>query len=204
MAGRLFTPSVRISVVVVLGLTLSACGGGLFTKAPPPAYDLTAARQFPRWQGAPRGQLVVTEPSGVSALDTEKVVVRSTQGEISTLPGAQWSDRLPKLLQSRIVQSFENANRLRAVGKPGERLTVDYQLLVDLRAFQIAVGDGTSAEVEFTAKIVADRSGRIVAAKVFRVSIPVGGTAAEPSMAALDDAFRRAVTELVLWASRIV
>lgn len=203
MAGR-FSPSLRLVAVIASALSLGACGGGLFSKAPPPAYDLTAARQFPRHGGGARGQLIVAEPTGVSALDTEKVVVRTAKGEISTLPDAQWSDRLPKLVQARIVQSFENANRLRAVGKPGDRLTVDYQLLVDLRSFQLSVGEGSHAEVEFAAKIVSDRSGRIVAAKVFRVIIPVGGSSPEPVMAALDDAFGRAMTELVLWASRLV
>lgn len=204
MAGR-YSRSVRVVSVLALSLSLGACaGGGPFASAPPPAFDLTAPRLFPHAGRAARGQLMIAEPTGVSILDTEKVVVRTADGQISQLPGAQWSDRLPKLLQARILQAFENANRLRAVGRPGERLASDYQLLTDLRAFQISVGPETAAEVEIAVKVVADRSGRIVAAHVFRVVVPSAGIGADQAMAALDQAFGRAITQIVLWATQIV
>jgi len=145
--------------------------------------------------------LLVNEPTGISILDSDKVMVRSASGEVSQLPNAQWSDRLPRLLQARIIQSFENANRMRAVGRPGERLAADYQLLTDLRAFQISVNaEQLSAEVEIAAKVVGDQSGRIVGARVFRASVPI--TTSGTEVAALDEAFHRAVTDLVVWAAR--
>ena len=175
----------------------------IFGAKAPPTFDLTAARRFPRHSGPPRGQLIIGEPTALAILDSEKIVVRPAQGELGYLAGAQWSDRLPKLLQARIVQSFENANRLRAVGRPGERLTADFSLVTDVRAFQVALADnGVFAEVEISAKIVVDKSGRIVAGRVFRATVPAASSQPPAVAMALDEAFRRVAVDLVLWAAR--
>jgi len=181
---------------------LAGCSS-LGSKAPPPTYELFAARDFPRHAGGGRGQLIVQEPTALSALDSDRIMVRLADGGIAQLPNAQWEDRLPKLLQARIVQSFENGNRLRAVGRPGDRLAADYQLVTDIRAFQISAPDGT-AEVEIAAKIVRDRTGRIGPAKVFKVSVPTDSTEGPAAVAALNAAFTRAAKQMVIWASRYI
>jgi cholesterol transport system auxiliary component len=187
------------------GLIAPALAGcsSLGGKAPPPTYELFAARVFPRHTGGGRGQLIVQEPAALSALDSDRIMVRLADGGIAQLPNAQWEDRLPKLLQARIVQSFENGHRLRAVGRPGDRLAADYQLVTDIRAFQISAVDGT-AEVEIAAKIVRDRTGRIGPAGGFGVAGPADSTGGAAAVAAIDAAFARAATQRVLWASRYI
>jgi cholesterol transport system auxiliary component len=188
-----------VSVAAMLG----GCSGGLGGKSPPPTYELFAATSFPRHAGGGRGQLIVPEPSALAILDTDRVMVRLAGGETAQLGNAQWEDRLPKLLQARIVQSFENGHRLRAVGKPGDKLTADYQLVIDVRAFQISADTGT-AEVEIAAKIVGERTGRIGAARVFKVSVPAEATEGPAAIAAINAAFNKVVTDMVIWASRYV
>lgn len=188
-------------LAVALTLPLAACAG-LFSKGAPVTYDLTAvkgARAF----GSPRGQLIVAEPTALAILDSERIVARPAPAQVAYLADAQWSDRLPKLLQARIVQTFENASRLRAVGRPGERLMADYQLVTDIRAFNISAVAG-AAEVEIAAKVVADRSGRIVAARVFRAVVPASATEGPAAVAAIDAAFGDVAIELVKWAARLV
>lgn len=195
----------RAAVAAALAVLLSGCGGGLGfgSKPPPPTYDLFAAQSFPRRSGPARGQLIVTEPTALAALDTEKIVVRPNPDEVAQLGTAQWQDRLPKLLQARILQSFENASRLRAVGKPGDRLTADYQLVVDVRAFEISAANST-ADVVIAAKIVRDRTGRIAAARIFRASVPASDINGAGAVAALNEAFANVAVQLVLWAARLV
>ena len=193
-------------VVSALAVLLSGCAGGglsLGSKPPPPPFDLFAAQTFPRRSGPPRGQLIVTEPTALAVLDTEKIMVRPSPDEVAQLGNAQWQDRLPKLLQARIVQSFENASRLRAVGKPGDKLAADYQLVMDVRAFEISAA-GSTADVVIAAKIVRERTGRISAARVFRASVPSPGTDGAGAVGALNDAFASVAVQLVLWAARLV
>jgi len=196
-AGR--AGAARGAVLVLLALGLAACG-----SAAVPTYDLTAPRAFPPHRGAARGQLLVVEPAALALLDTDRILVRPGGGQMAQLGGAQWSDRLPKLLQSRLVQAFENANRVRAVGRPGDRIVADYQLVVDVRAFNVTIGSAPTAEVELSAKIIADRAGRIVGARVFRATIPAGTGEGGDAVRAIDEAFGRVATELVLWAARLV
>ena len=187
-----------------MALFVGGCAALGGSKPPPPTYDLTAPQTFPRVARAPRGQLIIPEATGLSVLDSDKIVVRPAAGEIAVLADAQWSDRLTKLVQARTIETFENASRLRAVGRPSDRLSADYQLLLDIRAFEILIPAGPAAEVEIAVKIVGDRSGRIIAARVFRAIVPAGATQGPAAVAALDAAFGRVTTDLVLWTTRII
>ncbi|WP_020177933.1 ABC-type transport auxiliary lipoprotein family protein [Methylopila sp. M107] len=184
----------RLGPVLLAALALGACAGG---KAPQ-TFDLSAP---PRGTHSASfgGNLVVAEPVAVATLDGQRVVVKPTAGEIAYLPDAQWSDRLPKLVQSKIIEAYENSSRLTSVGRPGDRLTVDYQLISELRAFEIDAATG-QATVELTAKVVNDKTGKIAAARVFSASRPVGQpiTGAGATQA-LDGALGEVLTKLVSW-----
>ena len=172
-------------------------------KGSMPAYDLAAANDFPHRTRPARGQIVIAEPVTLGPFDGERIVVRPSPGETTQLGDAQWEDRLPKLMQARIVQSFENANRMRAVGRPTDKIAADFALMSDIRAFEISVADGT-AVVEIAAKIVRERTGRIIAARVFRATVPAASSEGAGAVAALNEAFAKAARELVLWAAHVV
>ena len=59
------------------------------------------------------------------------------------------------------------------------------------------------AEIEFAAKIMSD-NGRILGAKVFRATVPAKAMNAASAAAALDEAFGKCATELVIWAAGIM
>ena len=170
--------------------------GGAPSK-PVPIYDLSARRTFPPSK-APQGQLVIPEPTALIEFDSQKIVERSKDGESSSLANAQWSDNLPKLVQARVVQSFENANDLRWVARPMEGLTADRQLLIDIRDFEVLLLPEPTAKVEFSAKILG-ADGKIVDARIFSASVAAEATDVAARVAALDQAFGKAVTELVVW-----
>ena len=67
-----------------------------------------------------------------------------------------------------------------------------------------AVRPHPMAEVEISAKVVTDRGGRVLAAKVFRASVPAASTEGPDAVSALDEAFQRVITDLVAWASHVV
>ncbi len=174
--------------------------GGGPAAAPPIVYDLTAARVFPTATKAPSGLLAVMEPTGVLMFDTQKILVRPSGVEGPTFANARWSDNLPKLLQARIIQSFENANLLRTVTRPMEALTADYQLLIDVRSFQLSMLAEPVADVEFAARILAT-NGRIVDARIFHATVRPAATDAAATAAALDEAFGKLAVELVAWTT---
>lgn len=181
---------------IIAGLERLTGGGA---KAPPRIFDLAAAKSFPGLKKRPTAQLLVLEPTALSELDSEKILVRRADpGGAPPLATAHWPDMLPKVVQARIVQSFENAQYMRALGRVSEGTRGDFQLLIDIRSFQVNAGSSAAAEIELAGRIVS-AEGRVVDARMFRASVPVAQLEAEAIAKALSDAFEKVATEIVLW-----
>jgi phospholipid/cholesterol/gamma-HCH transport system substrate-binding protein len=177
--------------------------GGGAQKSAAHVFDLKAVQSFPPLAKIPAGQLVVPEPDVVGNLFNDEIVVRTPTGERSTAIQAKWPDSLTRVLQSRIVQSFENANYLKILGRQPEGLKIDYQLLIDLRSFQVVTSDPPTAQFAFSAKIIGE-TGEILGARIFDVRVPASITDEAAVAAALNEAFRKAVTDLVVWTLKSV
>lgn len=186
---------------IVQGLERMTGGGP--PKPAPPVYDLAAPRDFPAMEKAPRGQLAVLEPTALVMFDTQRILVRPNADSNPALANAQWGDSIPKLIQAKIIQSFENANFLKAVGRPMDGFNAEYQLALDIRSFQISTSPSPTADVEFAAKILGD-NGRIVDARVFHATAPAKDLNPSGAVGALEQAFDKAAIELVVWASRAI
>lgn len=144
-------------------------------------------------------RLRISEPIAGADLDSDRILVRTSPQEVATLAGAKWADRLPLLVQSRLTQTFENANLLRQVG---DRATAsaDYELNVDIRAFELDVAQ-SRVEVDLAVKIVTAVGGRVVAAQIFTAEAPVASTSGAAVSAALDDALSSVMTRIVAFAA---
>lgn len=188
-----FTPIAAL--VLAVSLTLSGCGGG----STPTTYDLSAPRDFGRIGGA-RATLVINEPTTVQTLDSDRMIVRDSGGALSFLGGTQWADRIPKLVQTRLIQTFENGSRIASVSRPGERIVPDLQLNTDIRSFNIDAATNT-AVVEITAKLVGDRTGHIQRARLFSARVPVGAVDGAAAAHALDQALSKVLIDIVRWAA---
>jgi phospholipid/cholesterol/gamma-HCH transport system substrate-binding protein len=186
---------------IVAGLERLTGGGA--ANAAQVVYDLTAPTQFAAIAGALRGQLIVAEPTALIALETRKFLIRPNPSDEPTFAKAEWSDNAPKLLQAKIIQTFENAGLSKTVSRPAEGLVADRQLALDIRKFQISTSPEPLAEIEFAAKIMSD-NGRIVEAKVFHATVPAKEMNASSAATALDEAFGKSATELVIWAAGVM
>ena len=184
------------ALVPALGLGLAACG----SKAVNDTFDLTASvSEIATPASARNRQLLVADPSALKALDSEQILVRVSGAEIQYLSQSQWSDRLTRVVQSKLVEAFENTNRLGGVGKPGQGLAIDYQLITDVRAFEISAEGADRGVVEISAKLLNDRNGTVRAQRVFRAEVPSSGTDNAAYVAALDRAFARVTADIVAW-----
>jgi cholesterol transport system auxiliary component len=184
----------RFAGLLAASWVLSARSGG-----PPPAtFDLAQHETAAKTLHGKR-QLVVTEPSALQPLDSDRVLVRRPDGTLATLARAQWSDRLPRLVQSRIVQAFENGGAVGRVGASGGPLTADMTLDVEIHVFEVDVGAG-QGRIELTVKLIDALSGRAVAARIFKANAPSPG-AGPAAAGSLDQALAQVLSELVHWAA---
>jgi cholesterol transport system auxiliary component len=184
---------IRLGLAVGVTIVVAACGGATAV----PTYDLIAPHEFGQIRPA-RGLLAVAVPSALQTLDTEKIVVEPSPGVVTYASDAQWSDRLPRLLQARIVEAFENSTRIRTVARTGDRVSADAQLVTDIRTFSI---QGGNAVVEISAKIISERGGRIAAARVFIGRLPAPSANGAGAASALNDALSIVLVDLVRWTS---
>jgi len=171
-------------------------GGG--EKKPEMVYDLAAATDFPAITKTIKEQMVVPDPATILIFDTQKILIRTSAGTYSTVDDGRWADNLPKLMQARIVQSFENAHQLSAVSRPLDMLEGAYRLELGIRNFQISPGPTPTAVVEFSARLLDDK-GKVVGARIFNDSSQAKSTQAADAVAALNEAFAKAAKALVVW-----
>jgi phospholipid/cholesterol/gamma-HCH transport system substrate-binding protein len=195
-SGALARNSDRLDGIVA---GLERMTGGAAAKTRLMSYDLTGP-STPHGVTAPSlAQLVVPDPIALAALDTERIQTVSADGSYASLPDAQWSDALPKLLQLKLLRGLEDAGGFAGVSRPLEGVTGDLQLVLDLRKFQIA--PDLTAEVEIGSKLLGS-NGRIMATRTFRASLPVEGRGVPAAVAALDKAFGQVAGDLLVWTAR--
>ncbi len=177
--------------------------GGGAAKQPPATYDLAAATTFPAFEKSIPGPLVVPDPSATIVFDTQKILIRNADGTYGNVENGQWTDNLPKLMQAKILQSFENAKQMREVSRPYDQIEAQNRLEITIRSFQIALDPSPTAVVEFTARILGDK-GSVVDARLFKITVPAKSTKPADAVAALNDAFTQAATELVVWTVQAI
>ena len=171
---------------------LAGCG-----SAPSTAFDLSAPREAVRG-GRIAGQLIVAEPTTVQAFEAERIVAKDQAGTVSLIGGGQWADRLPRLVQTRLIQTLEGASRTRAVGRPGDGITGDNQLNTEIRAFNFDARTG-EAVVEISAKLVDIRSGRVLNGRLFTARTPVSSAGIGEVAPALDKSATTVFVSIARW-----
>jgi cholesterol transport system auxiliary component len=185
--------ALKMGVALSAGLLAAACGGSA-----PETFDLSAA-SVPTAHKL-RAQIAIREPLASPDLDGQRIVVRTSPETLAYLSGAQWSDRLPTLVQTRLVQTFQNANLSQSVGRAGAGFAADYSLELDIRAFELDA-KGAQANVDIAAKLVNDRGGRILAARIFNAQVPAAGTGGAAASAALNAALATVMTQIVAFTA---
>jgi len=88
--------------------------------------------------------------------------------------------------------------------KPGEGLAIDYQVIVEIRSFEVRVDGGDHAEVNLFVRILNDRNGEVRASKSFTATAPVSGSGNAAYVAALDSAFGDTAKQIVRWTDSLI
>lgn len=172
-------------------------GGG--NKPETVSYELTPPDKFPDIAALPTGQLTIAAPTTIVALDTQRIMLKSAEGLVPAFESFRWADSIPLIVQSRVIQGFENAGDPR-VGNDASGITGDFQLLINIRKFELATIGEPTAEVGLMAKLV-DSGGLVIDAKLFEASMPVSDIEKPEVIAgAINEAFGKAATDLIVWS----
>lgn len=211
-----------IALILAAALSGSGCVANIVGADDEPnvTFDLVTPAAIDDVSASRGVQVLVAEPSTLATLASQRVVVRVGPREVQYLADARYSDTLTRLTQFKIKRALESSPGIGAAAIPGEGLAIDFQIITDIRAFEIRLGGGetvvagptpdplpraTSAYVSLTVKILNDRNGNVVAARVFDTQVPVGPivgeNVGEAYIAALDAALDAALIDIRAFVS---
>jgi phospholipid/cholesterol/gamma-HCH transport system substrate-binding protein len=170
-------------------------GGG--TPAQKLTYDLRAPQNLGPANKASKGHLAVPEPTAVAMLQTQRILFLPAK-DYPGFADALWADSIPKLLQARLIESFENYDIAHAPLHTADIGQADFQLLIDVRRFRIMVDSEPVAEIGLSARIV-DKDGKVIASRLFEGGEKLDKIDPPAAVVAFNEAFGRIARDMVAW-----
>lgn len=194
---------------VALTALLSACTGNILPGAgndPPSLYVLTPKTTFAKDLPKVDWQLTIPLPIADAALNTARITLRQNPISLEYYARANWVDTAPQMIQTLLVESFENSGKIVGVGRQSVTLRADYSLLTDLREFQAEyLGDGPPrVRVRLNAKLVKMPQRTILATETFEFLEPAASSDLEAVISAFDIALGKTLKRIVEWSLKAV
>ena len=200
-------PALALLAVAIIG----GCAGlGTLKQAAKPndLYLLTPKSTFSSALPRIQKQIVVEEPTATAAVNTDQIAIQPTPLQVQYLPRARWVDRAPLIVQTLLVESYENSGKVAAVGRSTVGLRADYVIAPDLREFQgIVVADSEAGkkvriEVRMNIKVIDEYEDKIIASSSFQENVVAASDQTPDLVKAFDLALGRAMRDAVEWSIR--
>ncbi|WP_259345154.1 ABC-type transport auxiliary lipoprotein family protein [Candidatus Liberibacter sp.] len=186
---------ISLNIIMLSCMLLSSC----FGYSPKNTFDvveieLKSTQNISKYNF----QLFISEPVALKALDSENIVVRYSPTEIQYLINSQWSDKLPRMVQSKLIASFENDGRLLAISKPSQGMIADYQISSTIRSFEIDLLRN-KAVIDISVKLIGFRNGIVKAQKIFHIEEQLEKDNKMYFIKSLNLGFARISSEIIKW-----
>ena len=136
-------------------------------------------------------QLSTTRPTAPSMMDSTRIAVSPTPGELQVYKGAAWARTPTEMLESGVLRTLEDSGKIPAVARQGSGIGADYRLVMDVRHFEAEYAGAAvpSAVIEVNVKLMHSYDQLVVGSRTFRHAQPAAGT----SMHLVADAFAQAL-----------
>lgn len=124
-------------------------------------------------------QLVLAPPNAARIVDSLRIAVRPTPGELQVYRGAQWARTPSDMLQDTLLRTLEDSGRIAGVARQGSGMAGDFRLVLDIRRFEADYAQTAipSATIEVSAKLLNVSDQRVAASRVFVQAQPAATTA---------------------------
>jgi len=192
----------KTSTLLALGTLTSACAGVLPGAGPPPRlFRLTPKNTFPDGLETVGWQLVIEPPLAPAGLATTRIALHRATVELEYYARANWADLAPAMIQTLIVESFENSGKIVAVGRDSLGLRADFVLKMELREFQseYSASAPPNAHVRLNAKLVKMPQRTIIGSESFEAKVAASADRIEDIVGAFDEALGKSLKGLVVW-----
>ena len=195
-------PLIRAAALIVAALATASCAlPG--TGEPPQLYTLTPKSTFDASLPRVDWQLVVERPVASAGINTQRIAVQRSPVTLDYFARASWTDQAPALVQTLLIESFENSGKIRAVTRESSQLRADYVLQIELREFQAEYdkpGQPPQAHVRLNGKLIRMPDRTIIANQTADRLVRAEKSDMENVVLAFDEALGKAMKQMVEWA----
>lgn len=196
-----------------MNLRLVACAAALLlggcqlinaAEEPTDLYTITPKSTFEPDMPAVFWQLAVEEPNASAYLNTSRIAIAQSATSSDYYAKTGWTDRAPLMVQTRIVDSFENSHKIIAVARESIGLRANYVLQSDLRNFEAMYiyGKPPIAHVRLVAKLVRMPDRQIIGVGSFERCVRARADKVPKVVEAFDQALGSVMKRLVAWTLR--
>jgi cholesterol transport system auxiliary component len=193
--SRRFVPSILI-------LTLAGCSSLLGGGEPAHLYRLTPKSTYPPNLPHRTVQLLINEPLAPAGLDKSRIALSRSPVSIDYFADSEWTDRAPLLVQTAILQSFENSKTITAIARESVGLRADFIIETEIRHFE-AVYDSPNGPPEIwvaiNVRLVNPTSREVVAQTSFERRERASANDVPSTVWAFDEALGGVMKEIVVW-----
>jgi cholesterol transport system auxiliary component len=198
-------PAARLSrrfVPSVIVLALAGCSGLFGGSAPAHLYRVTPKSTYPANLPHRAVQILVDAPLAPAGLDTARIALSRSVVSIDYFADSEWTDRAPLLVQTALVESFENSNTVNAIDRESVGLRADFILKTEIRHFEAVYDSPNGPPDVWTAinvRLVNPSNRDIVAQSSFEQRQRASANDVPSIIAAFDEALGGVVKDIVVW-----
>ena len=191
----------RMAVSVAAAALLAGCQLISAVSDPIDLYTVTPKSTFDPDLPAVYWQLAVEAPAASANLSTGRIAIAMTPTSTDYYANAAWTDRAPLMVQTRIVDSFENTRKIVAVSRESIELRANYALQPDLRNFEALYyyGKPPIVRVRIIAKLVRMPDRQIIGVASFERCVRARADSIPKVVDAFDQALGSVIKRLVSW-----
>jgi cholesterol transport system auxiliary component len=193
--------ALRLALIAAVATSIAACGLPGADRAPPRLFVLSPKSTYSPDLPKVEWQLAIDTPIAEAGLSSSRIALRHSALSVEYFARAAWTDTAPSMVQTLLVESFENTGKIVAVGRQSIALRGDYVLVTELREFQ-AEYDGKPApeiRVRLNAKLIRMPQRVIVANHTGESVLPAENGSLEAVVTAFDDALGKVLKRTVEW-----
>ena len=200
--ARPFARHARLAVAAGMMLALAGCSilsdkpkSNNTIFAPEPAVQADPSWPKVDWQ------LVIAPPAAARFVDSLRIAVRPTPGEVQVYRDAQWARPPSDMLVDTVLRALEDSGRIGGVARQGMGVAGEYKLFFEVRRFEsdYAGGPVPSATIEVSAKLLHVQQQKVAASRVFTQSTPAASTAVPDVARAFEQSLSKIGGEIAGW-----
>jgi cholesterol transport system auxiliary component len=189
----------------IMALALAGCGSLFGGGQPTQLYRVTPVRAFPADLPHLPVQLLVDVPFAPAGLDTARIALTRSAVSIEYFADSEWTDRVPLLVQTDLLESFANSGVVNAIEREAGELRADFILKTEIRHFEALYEAPNGAPVVLVAimsRLVNPGDREIIAQNTFERRAPASENQIPAIVVAFDQALGGVVEDIVVWTAR--